>query len=41
MYVGPLERVLYPAEGLAKFDDGRFFRTVYDAEGVRIYQVRR
>jgi YYY domain-containing protein len=41
VYVGPYERLYYPAEGLVKFDqmaaDG-LLRVVYDGGGVRIYE---
>ncbi len=39
VYVGPLEREAYPAEGLAKFD--RMLKVVYQNPGVTIYAVRR
>jgi uncharacterized membrane protein len=38
VYVGPLERVKWPASGLEKFD--RLMETVYDRDGVRIYKRR-
>jgi YYY domain-containing protein len=38
IYVGPLERQRYPEEALAKFAE--MFPTVYDQNGVTIYQVR-
>jgi uncharacterized membrane protein len=42
VYVGPLERILYPRSGLAKFDaDSRHWRRVYDTDEVAIYQVVR
>lgn len=37
VYVGPLERQRYPAEGLAKFEG--MLTAVYDREGVTIYAV--
>jgi uncharacterized membrane protein len=40
VYVGPLERLYYPASGLQKFDaDRQRFRLVYENSEVRIYQV--
>jgi uncharacterized membrane protein len=42
VYVGPLERILYPADGIAKFAaDTRHWRPVYERGDVRIYQVAR
>jgi len=41
VYVGPLERALYPAEGLAKFHASADWRPVYDSNGVTILHVRR
>jgi uncharacterized membrane protein/4-amino-4-deoxy-L-arabinose transferase-like glycosyltransferase len=42
VYVGPLERILYPSAGLAKFDaDSRHWRRVYSKDGAAIYQVVR
>ncbi len=38
VYVGPLERQRYPEEALAKFAE--MFPTVYDQNGVTIYEVR-
>ncbi len=42
IYVGGVERAVYPAEGLAKFAqmEGSYLSRVYDAEQVQIYQVR-
>jgi YYY domain-containing protein len=37
LYIGPLERQRYAAEGLDKFD--AMFPAVYDQDGVTIYQV--
>ncbi len=40
VYVGPLERIVYPADGLAKFTRHRsMWRPVYERGGVVIYQV--
>ncbi|MBN1179139.1 MAG: glycosyltransferase family 39 protein [Anaerolineae bacterium] len=42
VYVGPYERLYYPADGLAKFDTmvtQGLLRLVYDVSGVRIYEV--
>ncbi|MDX1663197.1 MAG: DUF2298 domain-containing protein, partial [Candidatus Promineifilaceae bacterium] len=42
IYVGPLERIYYDPEGLAKFDEmanAGLLRVVYDEQGVTIYQV--
>jgi uncharacterized membrane protein len=42
IYVGPLERALYPTTSLAKFDEAARegqLKTVYDAGGVTIYAV--
>jgi uncharacterized membrane protein len=41
VYVGSLERVLYPASGLAKFDTDRHWQRVYANDDVRIYRVAR
>ncbi|MBI4339874.1 MAG: hypothetical protein HY680_07960 [Chloroflexi bacterium] len=43
IYVGQLERLYYPAEGLAKFDNmaGQGVTLVYPNPGVKIYEVRR
>jgi YYY domain-containing protein len=38
VYVGPLERAKCPSDGLQKFD--RLMETVYDSNGVTIYQRR-
>jgi len=38
VYVGPLERVKWPASGLEKFDT--LMEIVYDRDGVRIYKQR-
>mgnify|MGYP000601390176 CR=1 FL=1 len=41
--VGPYERLYYPPEGLAKFDEMAargMLRVVYDRMGVKIYEVR-
>lgn len=35
VYIGPVERMRYPASGLAKF--GRILRIVYDSGGVTVY----
>jgi YYY domain-containing protein len=42
IYVGPVERVHYPAEGIAKFtaQKGQLWDLVYENEQVQIYQVR-
>jgi len=42
IYVGQLERALYPKEGLAKFDRmvGRFLDVAFENPGVKIYIVR-
>ena len=42
IYVGQLERVVYPAAGLAKFDKavGSYLDLVYENPRTRIYQVR-
>ena len=46
IYVGGVERAIYPAEGLAKFTamamegGGGYLSQVYDAQQVQIYQVR-
>ena len=37
IYVGPVERATYPAEGLAKFD--RFLGRMYDKAGVIVFRV--
>ena len=42
VYVGDYERAYYDAEGLNKFDEmvaQGYLRVVYDAQGVRIYEV--
>ncbi|MEZ5289727.1 MAG: DUF2298 domain-containing protein [Vicinamibacterales bacterium] len=40
VYVGPLERLRYPASGLAKFaSDAASWQVVYDRDGVVIYRV--
>ncbi|MEZ5289091.1 MAG: DUF2298 domain-containing protein, partial [Vicinamibacterales bacterium] len=40
VYVGPLERLLYPADGLAKFQrHPSVWQPVYDRNGVVIYRV--
>jgi len=42
VYVGAYERAYYDPAGLAKFDDMAaqgLLRVVYDAQGVRIYEV--
>jgi uncharacterized membrane protein len=40
VYVGPLERLYYPAAGLQKFDaDRQHFQLVYQNPAVRIYRV--
>ena len=41
IYVGALERLYYPPEGIAKFADGRMpnLAAVYDANGATIYRV--
>lgn len=41
VYIGPVERVYYPQEGLAKFErhNGRFWERVFLGEQVAIYQV--
>lgn len=41
VYVGPLERATYPAEGLAKFHASADWPPVYDRNGVTILRVRR
>lgn len=41
VYVGPLERATYPAEGLAKFHASADWQPVYDRDGVTILRVRR
>ncbi len=42
IYVGPLERIVYPSRGLSKFDlPSPHWRTVYDESGVRILQLER
>jgi uncharacterized membrane protein len=44
VYVGQLERTVYPDEGLEKFEDLRGFgylALVYQNPGVKIYQVVR
>lgn len=42
IYLGPLERIYYPGEGLAKFEreQGRRWDRVYENEQVQIYAVR-
>ncbi len=41
IYVGPLERIVYPADGLSKFDrPSPYWQTVYDEDGVKILQLR-
>ena len=42
IYVGPIERAVYPAEGLAKFAamTESYLETVYDANHVQIYAVK-
>jgi uncharacterized membrane protein len=40
VYVGDLERAYYGAAGLSKFDQlSQVFRTVYQQDGVTIYEV--
>ena len=41
IYVGELERLYYPADGIAKFADGRMggLETVFESEGVAIYRA--
>jgi len=40
IYVGPLERIVYPTEGLAKFEaEADWFRQVYENPAVRIFRV--
>ena len=43
IYVGALERLYYPPEGIAKFADGRMpnVEAVYDENGATIYRVSR
>ena len=43
IYVGALERLYYPPEGIAKFADGRMpnLEAVYDENGATIYRVSR
>ncbi len=42
VYVGPIERVAYGAQGVAKFDllAGQYFDMAYQNEGVKIFEVR-
>jgi uncharacterized membrane protein len=42
VYVGQLERIVYPAAGLAKFDRavGSYLDLVYENSRTKIYQVR-
>jgi uncharacterized membrane protein len=42
IYVGQLERVIYPAAGLTKFDRavGSYLDMVYENPRTKIYQVR-
>jgi len=40
LIVGPVERLYYPATGLAKFATMAELRVAYENEGVRVYEVR-
>ena len=42
IYVGQLERIVYPAAGLAKFDSavGTYLDLVYENARTKIYPVR-
>ena len=40
VYVGRLERLYYPAHGLAKFDEAMALEQVYRTDQVRIYRLR-
>jgi uncharacterized membrane protein len=42
IYIGPLERIYYPGEGLNKFEqlNGQLWEKVYETAEVQIYRVR-